>query len=183
MLWVELSWWTWFLGTGSPCVLLSFPSNPPIEAGNLRAEPGPCISLRRHLATPEGTWETLCQEVLGGFFCCYFHTQKRGFPFHSRSSGKWNLYKTFLAHDGKHLLASNERMWPKSNCNKNLRGYAFSALHLRFSLVTAVTAVFASSWFCLKLLNLPYITGFIQMTKSYCFSYFLFFFFSPPGQI
>ena len=41
---------------------------------------------------------------------------------------------------------------------------------LAFSLVTAVTADFASrSWFCLKLLNLPYIIDIIQMTKSYCF--------------
>lgn len=91
----------------------------PILPQEVATEQGRCISQWRHLAKLEGTQKTLSSEVLGVFFVClFFHIQKRGFPFHSWSSGKWNLYKTFIAHDGKHFLASNERIWPKSNCNK-----------------------------------------------------------------
>lgn len=108
----------------------------------------------------------------------FFHTRKGGFHF-IQSSGKRNLCKTFLSHDGKHLLASNEKIWPKGDCNQNLQK-KFNSLNLHFfPHKSCDRAVFASrTWCCCKL-------QILKLAKSYhffCFLLFLFFF-SPPGQI
>lgn len=128
---------------------------------------------------------TLSWDVFGLFWFGFFpQPEKGGFHF-IQSSGKWNLYKTFLAHDGKHLLASHQRMWAKSNGNQNIRiRVQFSKLAF-FPPVTAVTMQIlpqeefdsASAYAFWKLTEPPF------LLFSFLSLLFFFFSFSLPGQI
>lgn len=79
------------------------------------------------------------------YFVVFFHNQKRGFPFHSQSSGKWNLYKIFLAHNEKHLLNLMRKSGPKAIVTKTYKGKSLVLSTCFFFPLTVETMQFFSS--------------------------------------